>query len=76
MMRSVDRARITMHPPHFTISSLLFLVAAFGVGFASLRGDHLWFSGLSLLTTLSLVISAIGASSDSGRRRPSSTGSW
>jgi len=72
----VDRARITMHLPQFTISSVLFMIAAFGVGIASLQGNHLWFSGLSLLTTLSLVISAIGANSDSGRRRPSSTGSW
>jgi hypothetical protein len=59
-----------MHPLHISIGSLLFLIAAIGVGLAALQGNHVWFSGLSLLAFLALLIFAVGASADMGHPRP------
>ncbi len=63
-----------MHPPRPTIGSLLLIVAAFGVGLASLKGNHIWIGGMSILTILGLLGAAVGASSDAGRPGPSSPG--
>jgi hypothetical protein len=60
-----------MQPPRFTIGQLLFIVAAISVGLAALNGNQLWFSGLSMMTTLGLLIAAIGAGPDASRPGPS-----
>jgi hypothetical protein len=41
-----------MHPPQFTLASLVAVVAICGVGFAALNGNHLWFSGLFTATII------------------------
>jgi hypothetical protein len=46
----------------FTIVESLLLIAAFGVGLAAMKGDYLWFNGMSLFTILGLLIAAVGAS--------------
>ncbi len=63
-----------MHPPRLTIGSLLLIVAAFGVGLAALKGDHIWRIGMSMLTIVGLLGAALGACSDAGRSGPSSKG--
>jgi hypothetical protein len=55
-----------MHPPRFTIGSLLFLVAAFGVGLATLKGNDLEGIGLSMLMIIGLLGAAFGACPDAG----------
>ena len=59
-----------MHLPRFTLSRHLFVVAACGVGFASMKGDHLWFIGLSMMTIIGLLGATIGADSDGVRPGP------
>ena len=63
-----------MHPPRLTIGSLLLIVAAFSVGLAALKGNHIWVSGMSMLTIFGLLGAALGACSDAGRPGPSSPG--
>ena len=66
-----------MHPPRFTIGQLLLIVAAFSTGLAALKGNHLWQSGLTMLTIMGLLLAALGACSDAGRPGPPSAGpSW
>ena len=63
-----------MHPPQFTIGQLLFIVAAFSIGLAALKGNDLQGIGLSMLMIIGLLGAALGARSDAGRPRPSSPG--
>ncbi|WP_422931915.1 hypothetical protein [Singulisphaera sp. PoT] len=63
-----------MHHTRLNTGSLMLVVAACGVEIASLQGNHIWFSGLSLLTSIGLLIAAVGASSDANRPRPTSPG--
>jgi hypothetical protein len=62
-----------MHLPRFTIGSFALVVAALGVALASLKGNHLWFIGLSMMTIIGLLGAAIGAN-DLGRARPAAQG--
>ncbi len=57
-----------MHPPRFILGRHLLVVAAFSVGFASMKGNHLLFIGLSMMTIIGLLGAAIGA--DPGASRP------
>jgi uncharacterized membrane protein YfcA len=59
-----------MHPPRFSIASLLLIVAAFGVALAALKGNHVWFQGITIMTVLGLVGAAIGASPEPSRAAP------
>ena len=61
-----------MHPPRFTVGRHLLVIAACGVAFASMKGDHLWFMGLSMMTVIGLLGAAIGAGPEAARRGPSS----
>jgi|GEM_PF-6154982 len=63
-----------MHLPRITLGSLLLVVAALSVGFASLKGNYLWFLGVSLMTIVGLLGAAIGANSDADRSGPYSSG--
>jgi hypothetical protein len=63
-----------MHPPQFTIGSLLFIVAAFSIGLAALKENDLKGIGLSMLMIIGLLGAALGAGSDAGRPKPSSPG--
>ena len=45
-----------MHPPRFTIGSILFIVAAFSAGFAALMEKDLEGIGLSLLMIIGLSV--------------------
>ena len=63
-----------MHPPRFTIGSLLLIVAAFSIGLAALKGNDLRGIGLSMLMIIGLLGAALGACSDAGRPGPSSPG--
>jgi hypothetical protein len=63
-----------MHPPRFTIGSLILLIAAFGIGLAALKGNDLRGIGVSMLTIIWLLGAALGACSDAGRPGPSSPG--
>lgn len=63
-----------MHSPRLSIGQLLLIVAALSVGLAALQGNHLWRIGLSMLTFLGLLVAALGASPDTGRHEPSSSG--
>ena len=56
-----------MQTTRFTIGSLELVVAALCVGFAFLKGNYLWFMGLSMMTVIGLLGCAIGASSEVGR---------
>lgn len=61
-----------MHPPRLTIGRLMLVVAASGVGFASLQGNHVGFMGLSIMAVLGLLGAAIGAGTADGRSMPTS----
>jgi hypothetical protein len=50
-----------MHRPRYTIGGLGIVIAAFGFGFAALKGDQLWFSGLFTLTMAGLLVAVLGA---------------
>ena len=63
-----------MHRPRYRLASLLGIVAAFGVGFAGLRGNHLWFSGLFTATIVALLVAALGAIYRRGAARAFFTG--
>ncbi len=63
-----------MHPPRFTIGSLLLIVAAFSIGLAALKGNDHRGIGVSMLTIIGLLGAALGACSNAGRPRPSSPG--
>jgi hypothetical protein len=63
--------RITTQPPQLTVDQLLFVVAALSVGLADLNGNQIWFSGLSMMTSIGLLIAAVGAAPDAGRTGPS-----
>ena len=56
-----------MHPPRLTIGSLLFIVAAFSIGFAALKDNDLKGIGLFMLMIIGLLGAALGAGSDAGR---------
>ena len=58
-----------MHPPRLTIGSVLFIVAAFSVGLASLKENDLKGIGLSMLMIIGLLGAAFGACSDAGAGR-------
>ena len=58
-----------MHPPRFTIGSLLFIVAAFSIGLAALKENDLKGIGLSMLMIIGLLGASLGACSDAGRPR-------
>ncbi len=58
-----------MHPPRFTIGSLLFIVAAFSIGLAALKENDLKGIGLSMLMIIGLLGAAFGAGSDAGAGR-------
>jgi hypothetical protein len=60
-----------MHPPRFTVGRHLLIVAACGVGLASMQGNHLWFMGLSMMTVIGLLGAAIGAGPEAARPGPS-----
>ena len=53
----------------FTIGRLLLLIAALCFALAALKGNHIWFNGMSLLTVLTLLTAAIG----DDVRRPAAT---
>jgi hypothetical protein len=55
-----------MHPPRFTIGSLLFIVAAFSIGFAALKDNDLKGISLFMLMIIGLLGAAFGACSDAG----------
>lgn len=59
-----------MHP-HFTISSLLLIIAAFSIWFAAQRGSYLGFMGISMIAIIGLVFAAIGAAAGTCRPGPS-----
>jgi hypothetical protein len=63
-----------MHPPRFTIGSLLFIGAAFSTGFAALKENDLKGIGLSMLMIIGLLGAAFGACSDAGAGRRRRTG--
>ena len=63
-----------MHPPQFTIGQFLFIIVAFSIGLAALKGNDLRGIGLSMLMIIGLLGAALGACSDAGRPRPSSPG--
>jgi hypothetical protein len=58
-----------MHPPRLTIGSLLFIVAAFSIGLATLKEKDLEGIGLSMLMIIGLLGAAFGACSDAGAGR-------
>ena len=60
-----------MHVPRFTLGRHLLIVAAAGVGLASIKGNYLWFSGLSMMTIIALLGTAIGVDPDARRPKPS-----
>lgn len=61
-----------MHPPRFTVGRHLLIVAACGVGLASMQGNQLWFHGLSMITIIGLLFAAIGAEANASHPGPSS----
>jgi hypothetical protein len=63
-----------MHPPQFTIGQLLFIVAAFSIGLAALKGNDPRGIGLSMLMIILLLGAALGARFGAGGPRPSSPG--
>jgi hypothetical protein len=58
-----------MHSPRSTIGSLLFIVAAFSIGLATLKENDLKGIGLSMLMIIGLLGAAFGACSDAGAGR-------
>jgi hypothetical protein len=49
-----------MGRPHYTLANLVVIVVACGVGFAALKGNHLWFSGVFTTTIVALLVAALG----------------
>lgn len=56
-----------------SIGRLLLITAAIAVGLAALRGNHVWFLGMSVMTLIGLLGAAIGAGPDPRRSGPTST---
>ncbi len=61
-----------MHPPRFTTGRHLLVIAACGISFASMQGNHLGFMGLSIMIVVGLLGAALGASPQPARSGPSS----
>ncbi|WP_165069192.1 hypothetical protein [Paludisphaera rhizosphaerae] len=59
-----------MQAPRITILAHALILAAIGVGLAALNGEYIWCSGMSLMTIVGLLGSALGACFDTDKPEP------